>query len=210
MAGKLEKQEKEMENKTSKQLIQFIVFVLVIAAIAYAVYKFTAPADTHQYDKYNGYDFMYDEEQKLWFSTLQIEEQPFIIPFYFHPKDLEYIPVQKDIEDTLYQKKPKNVIITLPFNDTSSIVIAAIELSKITGERFKILEIPTSSAFNEYLQGFPLATCDNSSDDTLVINFEKSETSRIRSEGRCIILEYAQNESIKVADNLAYHILKIM
>ncbi len=199
---------KKTEN--NKQLKYFLITIMVLVLLFLAALFISKQTNKNDKNKYNNFDFQYDEEQKLWFTQVQIGSTPYIIPFYFHPKDLEDIIVEEKVEDLLIVRKPEEVIVTIPNNTTPEIAIAAVEVAKITGERYKILNIPTKSALNERIEGLPFATCADATDKTVIISFEKSKKNIASSKGNCIALEFREGDEIKVADAFAYTLLKIM
>jgi len=210
--NKLDKKPKKKRlTKKQKQFYSFTGFLAGLIILFFIFYEvgnyLETPTDQN---RFNNYDFTYDDNQSLWFTTVQMGQQPFVIPFYYHPKDLQDIPIQRNIERVLYAKKPAQVIVAIPSNTSSKTVVAAIEISKLTGERFQVLKLPTKSAFNDRVKGFSYANCSNASMNTVVFNFEKTDANAVISQGRCIRVQYIENDSIRVADALAYKLLKIM
>ena len=162
--------------------------------------------------KYNNFEFVKDEF--FWHVAIEQEGQPYYIAFYNHPTELEDIKIEHGIEQKLLSLGKKDQIyITLKPNSDSSLVIASVELAKLTGERYDILGVPTKGALTQ--EGFgdeiPVITCDDSDDNTIVIWLDIELKNSIYSKENCIILEAkSANESIMVADRLAYAILGIM
>lgn len=200
------------KKKKDNTRIKFLLGVLVVLIVFFGFIYIEKKLDDKKkvYDSYNGFSFAYDEYNELWFTRIEIDNKPYNIPFYYHPLDLETIVVQNNVENIILRYKPSNIIISIPSDSGSEIALAGIEISKITGERFNVLNIPTTSALSEPVEGFPFANCRHSSQETVVIMFKKSDKNFISGEENCITLEFKQNQSIKIADSFSYHLLKIM
>ncbi|NQU98333.1 hypothetical protein HQ533_02610 [Candidatus Woesearchaeota archaeon] len=201
-----------MARKKKDSILEFLMAVIVIvvlfAGVLYVGKFFSEKNETE--NNYNGFEFYYEETSKLWFTQIQLGRTPYTIPFYHHPKDLEDIVVEENVEDIILKKIPANIIIAVPGDSSAQIALAGIEISKITGERFQVFNIPTTSAVNEEVEGLPLATCANANERTVIISFERSNKNLITSKGRCIILEFKEEDPIRVADAFTYSLIKIM
>ena len=200
-----------MNKKNKDSMLEFLVAVAVIIILFFGFFYIGKFMNERNEEKkyYNEFNFYYDENSKLWFTKVELLGVPYIIPFYYHPKELEDIIIEENVEKIILENKPKKIIITVPKDSTAQIALAGIEISKLTGERFQVFKIPTSSAVDEEVEGLPFASCDNSNEDVVVISFKESTNNIIRSEDNCIILEFEENNSIQVADAFAYKLLKI-
>ncbi|MFH1589799.1 MAG: hypothetical protein ABIB43_04500 [archaeon] len=187
-----------------------VILVVIILFFGFVAVEKIIKDNKYVENDYNKFQFFYDENQEIWYTQIQIGNVPYNIPFYYHPRDLKDVVVEPDIENIILLKRPENIIITVPGDSSSQLALAGIEVSKITGTRFQVLKIPTASALNEPITGMPYATCESANEKTVVISFEKSKNNVIRSENRCIILEFKDNESVRVADTFVFHLLKIM
>ncbi|MAG38495.1 hypothetical protein CMO90_00225 [Candidatus Woesearchaeota archaeon] len=206
------KNKNSQKKKKIKSLNQFIGFVIILTVVFFSVFfieKYFSNKATND-DKYNNFQFYYDENKEFWFTKIQIESIPYSIPFYHHPIELDNIVVEESVEDIILENKPSEIIISVPGDSDSELALAGIEVSKITGERFRVLNIPTSSATNEHVEGLPFTTCADSHQDMIVVSFERSDKNLVRSDGFCIILEFKENEAVRVADAFSYSLLKIM
>jgi hypothetical protein len=210
------KEESRTKKKSMSSGLQFLIFIIVLILLMIGLlyglpkYKEYKQEQIDDKTKFNGFDFYYDENQGYWITQVQIGRTPYNIPFYHHPTDLKGIKIQYGIEDIILLQRPKNIIISVPPDSNSQIALAAIEISKITGDRFQMLKIPTKSAVSSKAEGLPVANCNNASQETVVIQFIKSNKNLISSQGRCIKLEFKNNESIQVADAFAYSLVKII
>ncbi|MFH1770891.1 MAG: hypothetical protein ABH828_05045 [archaeon] len=199
---------KKKNNSGVKFIVGFIIVLIIFAGFIYIQKKIDDKKINK--DSYNGFSFGYDEYNKLWITQINWNNKLYNIPFYYHPTDLEKIVVQNNVENIILRNKPSDIIISVPSDSSSEIALAGIEISKITGTRFDVLNIPTTSALSEKVEGFPFADCRHSSQERVVIIFKKSDKNYISGEENCITLEFKQNQSIQVADSFSYHLLKIM
>ncbi|MBU1201658.1 MAG: hypothetical protein KJ583_07005 [Nanoarchaeota archaeon] len=203
---------KTLKTADKNQLRNFTIIICVLIIVFFGTIYVGKHINKKEVDKskYNGFDFYFEKNQGLWLTRIEIGNTPYDIPFYNHPRDLEDIIVETNVENIILKEKPQKIIISIPANSGSEMAIAGIEISKITGERYQVLNIPTKSAFSEFVEGMPFATCSDANEKTVVISFKKSNKNLISSEGRCILLEFKEGDAIRVADTLAYKLLKIM
>ena len=198
--------------RLNNSVVKFGIFIIILVVIFISLlfYGRQSLEKEKTKDDYNGFKFYFDANQKAWFTQIQIGKVPYTIPFHFHPIELEDIVVEDNVENIILLNRPENIIIAVPPDSSSQIALAGIEISKLTGERFQVLNIPTRSAVNEPVEGLPLATCDDANQKTVVISMKRSNKNLVSSKGRCIVLEFKVNESLRVADAFVYHLIKIM
>jgi len=213
--------EEEVVIDKKKQTIQFIIFAGVLVIILVGLILVPRYINQMKLDKntYNNFQFIQGED-KFWYSMLQKGEQTYWVPFYYHPRDLENIPVETNLSAKFFDIKDNNgsIYITLdPDAGNNTIVIAGVEIARITGEKFDLLNVPTHSAFTKEPSstvvetGIPVVTCDYASNKTMVIWLLVTDRNIVYSDGYCIAVQaksYA--DIIKVADRLMYHLLGIM
>ena len=142
------------------------------------------------------------------------------MPFYYHPSELEDIPVDPNLREKFFSIRDNkgSIFITLdPDAENNSIVIAGVEISRITGSRYDLLNVPTSSAFikepgtGSAETGTPIVTCAQADNNTMVIWITLSNTNIAYSYDNCVILEAETYEDmIRVADRTMYDLLGIM
>ncbi|MBN2459594.1 hypothetical protein JXB28_04890 [Candidatus Woesearchaeota archaeon] len=170
-------------------------------------------------NKYNNFEFVKTDDG-FWMTVVQKGVQSYRIPFYYHPRDLEDIGVERYLRAKFFEIKENGgqIFITLdPDSTNNKIVIAGVEIARITGGKYDLLNVPTGSAFIKQPKeqsaetGTPIITCKNANNQTLVIWLTISDVNVISSEGYCVILEAKTYEDlIRGADRLMYHLLGIM
>ena len=214
---KKEKKEKKPLSSTAQFLI-FCAIIIIIFIGTLAITGYVKKAKLEKY-KYNNFEFV-KEKDGFWYTMVQKGPQPYWIPFYYHPSELEDIPVEPFLRAKFFEIKDNNgsIFITLdPDSEDNRIVIAGVEISRITGGRYDLLNVPTSSAFikppskTTTETGTPIITCMHSNNKTMVIWLTLSDKNIAYSYDYCVILEATTYEDmIRVADRTMYHLLGIM
>jgi hypothetical protein len=204
------------KRTTINLIIISFVFITLLLAVVYVpgMLKKQQAEST----KYNNFEFV--KQDGIWFTIVNKGDQPFSLPFYYHPKDLEGIVVDSTVRDRFFAMRDNNgsIFITLdPDSSDNKIVIAGVEIAKITGQRFGLLDVPTHSAFTKLPTnatantGTPVRTCNDANDRTLIVWIAVTNKDLVTSKGNCILLEAkSYNDTVKVADRLMYHLLGIM
>jgi len=215
------KQEEEVKKETPeearKKTIQFIIFTAVLLLVFLAIVfvpKFINKTKIESY-KYNNFDFA--QVGKFWYTEIQSGNQRSPVPFYYHPSELEDIIIDSTLKEKFFDMQRNNgsIFITLdPDSESNEIVLAGVEISKITGQWY---QIPTSSAFikapsNALTESeTPIITCKHSSNRTLVVWLTLSDVNLASAEGYCVIIEAkTYTDMIRVADRTIYQLLGIM
>jgi hypothetical protein len=216
-----ESEKKENPADARRNTIFFIIFaaVLIIGLLA-AVFvpKYLDKVELEK-NTYNGFQFVKNADS-TWTTNVSKGNQPYQIPFYYHPKELEDIGIEANLRDKFFAVRDNNgsIFITLdPDAGNNTIVIAGVEIARITGERFGLLSVPTHSAFIKKPEnttvdtGTPVVTCNSASSKVMVIWLTLSDKNVAYSQGNCVIVEFkSYTDSVKVADRLMYNLLGIM
>jgi len=139
-----------------------------------------------------------------------VGESPLNLRLVADPREVKDIPSEDDIKTKLF---PTSLIfITLKPNLTSKSVIAATEISKITGHS-ALFRTQTFGALTEESnnKGAPIITCVDATKEKKVIHLKLSDETRISSENNCIILEgQTEEDLIKASDKLVLQLLEIL
>jgi len=221
MSKEKEKKKEESPQEKKSRTLKFIIFVGVLIIILLGLVfipKFINKAKLEN-NKYNEFEFV-QQDDGFWYTLVQKGPQPYWIPFYYHPSDLEDIPVDPNLRSKFFEIAENNgiIFITLdPDAGNNTIVIAGVEISKITGTRYDLLNVPTKSAFirpptsASADTGTPIVTCNHANNKTLVIWLTISHSNIAYSYDYCVRLEATDYENmIRVADRTMYHLLGIM
>ncbi len=156
----------------------------------------------------------------LWVTEIVSHGQPYYIPFYYHPRELQNVVLERNVTDRFVDpsQRPKLIYITFSPDAGSYPVVGGVEISRITGFRYDLLNIETHSALKSAVNTTGaeqmVVTCANATQDTAVLSFDEGDKDLIYQDLQdpwCIHLEYmGENDSIMVADRFAYGLLRIM
>lgn len=170
-------------------------------------------------DKYNNFEFIEDSDG-FWNTVVNKNGQPYALTFYYHPREVENVIVEQNIRNKFFDMQAKNGTIFIsvdPNQGDNKVVVAGVEISKITGTRFGLLNVNTKSGFLKAPVGAttntntPVVSCEDANNKTMVVAIAVTNKNLVSSRENCIILEAASsNESVMVADRLMYHLLGIM
>ncbi|QQG38467.1 MAG: hypothetical protein HYS32_02560 [Candidatus Woesearchaeota archaeon] len=139
-----------------------------------------------------------------------IGEQPINIHLRTDPRNVENIPSESDIKTKLIPSK--EIFITANPNLTSNTLIAAVEISKITGNP-SLFNIQTQGALTKTVGNstLPIKTCKEATKESKVILLQLADETKIHSEGNCIIIDgETQDDLIRAADKLVLQLLEII
>ncbi|RME32288.1 hypothetical protein D6789_00025 [Candidatus Woesearchaeota archaeon] len=220
--------EQDPEQSSSRAglffLVGFALFLVLIFFLVPLVQRALAARALEQQreaNRYNGFTFeqLHDGGLEYWQTDLTVNGQPYTIQFHYHPRDVETILLEEGITDQLITQRPRALYLSLPPNAPSTLVLAGVEISKITGDRNGengILRIPTRGVLHEPVESgapFPVLTCANATSQAVIIFFENGTQNRVyRDENpNCIRLEYVSPEdAVRVADRFSYDLLQII
>ncbi len=195
------------------------VLVIIAAMVAPLAYRNWQAAHTLEKNKYNGFDFVKESrgDLTLWVTQLDVRGQVYNIPFYHHPREAESVIMEPGVTDRfLGSQRPALIYITVPADGGSHPVVGGVEISRITGFKYGLLDIETKSALQEAVPDVqtPVITCADATNSTAVLSFEQGATNLIvrdKTRPDCIRFIYKdENSSILVADRFAYGLLRIM
>jgi flagellar basal body-associated protein FliL len=205
---------KPVDSKKSLIIILIIIgiIILVIGAIFLSKYILKNKNTV----TYNQYVFQ-KSEGNTWMTQQMIKGKLYDIPFYNNPTQVLDIPVDPYSIDKIRNftlNKNGTVYVSIDPNESSKVVIAAVEYVRILGNVYNIYNLNVKSAFNSQpneTTDYPIVTCSGQSKNTLVIVQKVSNKNLISSNGNCITIESINaSESIRVADAFAFKLLSII
>lgn len=145
-----------------------------------------------------------------------MNNQPYTIPFYYLPEEVEHINVSEGaINPILDIDKEKGVLaISINYNTPGFMGVAGTQISRITGSRYGILNIPTKGThFSTPIvdDGNPVINCSHANKDLVVIHLRVGEENSIIRDGYCITFTAIDKDgAFQTADRFVYELLKIM
>ncbi|MFC1648516.1 hypothetical protein ACFL1B_03575 [Nanoarchaeota archaeon] len=207
----------DKKTANTKPLIITLAIIIGVIAIIIIATRLSKP----NYDEYTYNNYPFEPSDTLWITWAEKDGQPYRIPFYHHPTELEDIVAEPGLEQLLLfasKEKPETVVyITLDPELQSRAVVAAVEISRLTGDRYNLLNLETHGALtrlpDEQIANTqnPIITCNDANHDTIVIWMTLTNANFIHAEGNCITLEARSDEDmVRVADRFAYMIIGIM
>lgn len=214
-----EKEQTRKDKAESKRDRNFFFAVGVIVLIIIGLIIAGVMLRNYNANKYTYNNFNFYKEGNLWQTVIEREGALTVVPFHYHPTDLESYIFEPGIE-YVFSGFNGTVFITLDPNLNSTVVKAGIQVARITGERFDILNIPTFSAITNFpddfvpgneTNGSRIITCQDADNETIVVWLKKGSVNAVYSNGNCVIIEGVDEEALVMgAEKLNYVILGIM
>jgi hypothetical protein len=203
--------------KSDKSAIIVFGIVTIFIIIIFVLFKIPDSSNNNTITEsmYNGYPLIKYENQ--WFIKVFIPEknQSYDIEMRNSPFEVENISFN-NISYTLNKiVNSQSIYLTVDPELSSLAVVGMIELSRVTGQRYDLYNIPTTGAItystNFTDPGTPIITCDNSTSKNLVILFELDSMNQIYLRDDCIVVSGKTEEDlVKTTDRLVYTLLGVI
>ncbi|MFT7616315.1 MAG: hypothetical protein ACI8Y7_001146 [Candidatus Woesearchaeota archaeon] len=166
---------------------------------------------------YNNFVFVRPNPGALWTTTAAKDaETEYLLTTYYAPRELENISIDKDAYKTMFNRELvyfSKALSADNFTDgPAKVTIGAIEVGKIVGTRYGVLNTPTKGAF-AYDDGLgsTWASCDNATDTVAVVEFIAGNETRIVATENCIqIYASTAEDFVRAGDRLLFQITGIM
>lgn len=218
-------EEIESKKKTSdKALIISIISITIIIAIIIGLRLFPEETPTtidglHSLNiqgklkqeegyVYNGYSFVFTNG--LWYTQVQRGNNLFDIALHYAPKDLEDIPIEGELNGTLFNSE-KGIYITFdPLGQNLNYVALAVgEFDQNIIKAFNKMPIAACDK-NETkaCAARPIITCDNTNKPVLYLQ-QKTET-KVLYNNNCMIVQGIGPEIVKATNRLLLKLYGIM
>jgi hypothetical protein len=195
-----------------------VIFILIIIGILVGFYFLGKVFKPQSNTDYNHFKFY--KQGKVWYTQIQLHNQLQTIPFYNHPNDLGDIYVEKDIAAKVFRNTTDMILITLDPDGGSIPGQAGVQISRLTGSRFNIFNMPTYSALTRLDENvnvenatsiIRIANCSSANLTTSVIYIKIGSKNIIYSKDNCVILEGATaKDTLRVAERFDYELLGVM
>lgn len=197
--------------------IKFYLWVIVILAIAgiviYSV-KYIKPGPKgYESYTYNGFTIL--NMSGTYYTSIKIpdRESAHNIEMRYPPDAVDDIPMEKGIVERI--KRAKGLYLTTRPDLTSKTVIAMVEVGKIVGDRYDILNIPSVVALTAKTETTEadrvIASCSNATADVPVIFFNTGDSTIIYHDDGCIHVQgKTEDDIIKASDKLGYALMGII
>lgn len=218
-------EEIESKKKTSdKALIISIISITIIIAIIIGLRLFPKETPTtidglHSLNiqgklkqeegyVYNGYSFVFTNG--LWYTQVQRGNNLFDIALHYAPKDLEDIPIEGELNGTLFNSE-KGIYITFdPLGQNLNYVALAVgEFDQNIIKAFNKMPIAACDKNEtEACAARPIITCDNTNKPVLYLQ-QKTET-KVLYNNNCMIVQGIGPEIVKATNRLLFKLYGIM
>ena len=209
--------EDEMEDEV-KQASNTPLFVMIFIIGAIIVGFFIAGSlagdgtdegPEISYKKYNGFNMI--NISGMWYTQIQLPDSENVhdIEMRNSPWEVEHVPISEDVMAPTLNSSL--IYLTIDPNMTSLGVVAMIEVGRITGDKYDLLNIPTRGALTEKGKGAPYVTCQNATEDTRVILFRTADATQVWEDEGCIIVEGTNaTQLVKAADRFTYQLMGVI
>jgi hypothetical protein len=187
--------------------------ILIIGIISSAYFGFKALSNDPVNDLlYNEFEFIQGPDG-FYYVELNTAVGDSHIPFYYHPRSLENLSYDQNITTELFFVQRRNGVVRIAldteFLDDPYIVVAGVEISKITG---RVFAMPTASGFTSDVENITkVFTCADANNTTFVIELRKGDENKAVSNGTCAILySTSGRDAVMMADLFVYKTLGVM
>ncbi len=200
------------KNKISAVTILGIILAVALVGLLVLVARNNAPADA---EKYNGFPIQRGmcpgTTRECVLLSFEIRGNPYQIPFYNHPQDIESLPVAPAaVRSIIAMQKVENqsVLIVIPPNAPGDIGVAGVQLGRILGDRYGImnLNVRATSAANL------ASACTQANATTLVVWFESDKLNAVHeAQKNCIAISAIDGPgAVAGSEALTYRILGVI
>ena len=207
-----------------------IAFIVILVSVIYFFSRVT-PAETDfdaLYERtirgeeseinymYNNFVFV---QTGLFWETLVRKESrdlqgtvvanEFQISSYYSPREVEDIVFNVTTDLSEFNK----MYFSYSPNLDGTITLAGVEVGKVVGPRYGILNIPVTQALYSEYDGaaFPVITCDNATADVGVVEFRLGLENSVLQENGCVVLTgMTSRDVLRASNRFIFYLLGIM
>lgn len=199
------KRKKKIKIKKKNILLFASISLIILIFAGIFLFKYFEQ-DKREIISYNGFTF--EKKAGLWFTEwVRQDNQPFVIPFHFNPKQVEDIPLEGRISEDFEQGT-----IYLTFDPESSdleyIGVAFSELSFSLVQVFEILPVAACTKNSSECVDRPIVTCEDFG--KAVIHVKQSDKPRLILKANCAVVEGSGLDIIRATDRLLFGMYNIM
>ncbi|MBT4334753.1 hypothetical protein HOD61_02960 [archaeon] len=210
-----------MDKKTEKTINVIIISLVVLLFLLIFNVYFDKTKDHYMWEGPAGdFEFNVDSTQGITFHLLKLEDvsgHKDNVPFEYGPKELEYISYDGDITDKLVGKEL--IYITQnPEDSTISsgrTVIASLTVYRILNRPVvPFVNTAANVAITQMYEGYDnqlaIVNCDDVSETQGVVLLKQGFSNSMYLEGDCVVLEFVEGDSVKVATAFVYRALGVL
>lgn len=203
-------------RKSWLALLLIVLFIgAVFGLIVFLGVKFFSNPEIITRD-YNQYTFT--KSEGLWWTQVQKGSQPYTLPFYYAPWEVEDIPVQRSSLEPIWVKqldRSIKVYISVDPEGIGTSVVSAANIGRVVGNRYRLYNMNVSSAFVSD-PGYPyaIADCSNSSENIFVIVVDTGDANKVETSGNAgtcfTVTGKNDTEILRAGDAYTYRLLGII
>ncbi len=155
------------KDKNYGTIIAFIVIGVILVALAgYFIAKMTMTPKNPNIIQYKNITFEKRSDNK-WYLETMIRNQPYLIPFYNMPNDVENVTIDdssvfQSLRFYMKYNPGGKIYITVDPNASSYLVVGGVEFARLLGTGYNIYNMNVSSAITKEVEGVttvPVITC---------------------------------------------------
>lgn len=203
-----EETEEVSDKKSTKNLMLIVIIIIGLLVLFFSIKYLYHPETNEESYMYN--QFKFTRMSGLWFTEIQAADKVFRIPTRYSPRELEQISIEPNVYGKVIGSR--EIYLTVSNNLSSVAVLAAIEVGRIIGTRYGVLNIPSTGALTEWANDeTPVKTCKDAVNGTGIIWFKIGNKTAVYSDKNCVIVQGKDEwDIVKAADRLAFGLLGIM
>ena len=205
------------KGKKNKKVYIIVFSIVLTLTIGFVIFKLLTPVDpiskNPNIEEYEGFTFVRLSDG-LWYTQLSSPHtgELFNVPFRNSPSEVKDVLIDNKVPGAIVNSDL--IYLTTDPNSSSSSVVAMLEIGRILGTTYKIMNIPTGSALTVWTGGnddFPVVTCANATLSRRVVVFKESDKTLAYVNNNCIIfLGKDGDDLIRVADKVTFILLGII
>ena len=209
-----EKQEKESFQDMKKTTSAFVVTLLIIVGFIVIVLGsifFLGGEDEPGVETYTYNGFTVLNISGQWYTQIEMPGRGTVhnIEMRNGPMQVEDVPLQAGVIERI--ESSQTIYLTTHPDSGAKIVVAMIEIGRLTGDRYDLLNIPTHGALTERSNESLYVTCSNATQDTTVIDFRVGDITKVYQEDGCIIVQGSDDDDvIRASDRVGYSLMGLM
>ena len=193
----MRRSEAKAEKRKKQAMGIFIVLIMTMSVLGYMFGK-----DTAEQISYN--DFKFNRIGNRWGT--KIDQSEYIFDFF--PSQVENINVSEDIINRLTNSMQIDMTSDIDSEYQEAIALSVFELSNYLALNNQYARVGFTQ-LNEYEK--PMITCIDATASVPVIMFEKSNETKVYTQGNCIIAKSkSESDFIAIKDRLLFGLIGIM
>ncbi|MCK5347486.1 MAG: hypothetical protein KAR20_28950 [Candidatus Heimdallarchaeota archaeon] len=209
---------KQVDTGRKNKKVYIIIFsIILIIIVGFVVFRLMNPVNPiskdPNFEEHGGFTFIRLSDG-LWYTQLQSPHtgELFNVPFRYSPSEVKDVLIDREVPRAIVNSDL--IYLTTDPDSSSSSVVAMLEIGRILGTTYGIMDIPTGSALTAWTgenDDFPVITCANATSLTRVVLFEESDKTMAYVNKDCIIFSGKDGDDlIRVADKVTFILLGII